>query len=283
MEPPEPTSVKFKLWRWLLLLSVTTVTLGGFVWWKSRSERLQFVEPIWSDSLAGHENDSASTGQRRKIGEVWLIRRYSGLSLFSRGRSRDFEGRFPVFTESEALYGSLSKKLLAEMRGEEEFFIEFDPPNWNWWDSIKFRGSAWSKRNAIQVLFCTDQAVSLRESDLEFNESERYESLRGCSYVNRNGEWRQLHRDELFDGKNWVEIVSAFCVVDIKRQGVVDKDWTSFDYHNLSSLSLTPAGITFYPPNSTHDPHEVLIPFERLKEYLKPNGPHRLFQSKVSE
>ncbi len=61
MEPPEPTSAKFKLCRWLLLLSVITVALGGFVWWRSRSERLHFVEPIWSDSLAGHESD-ATTG-----------------------------------------------------------------------------------------------------------------------------------------------------------------------------------------------------------------------------
>ena len=42
--PQSPT--RLKLWRWLLLLSVATVALGGFVWWKSRSERLQFVETI---------------------------------------------------------------------------------------------------------------------------------------------------------------------------------------------------------------------------------------------
>ncbi len=279
MEPPEPTSAKFKLWRWLLLLSVITVALGGLVSWKVRSERLEFVEPIWSDSLPGHENESV-TRQRRKIGEVWSLSRYRGFSLFGRGVSSDFEGRYPVFTESDALHGKLSKQLLAEVRGEEEFFSGFH--RLKWWDSIRIRGDIRCRRSAIQLLFYTDFAVSLRESTSEFFESGPWESLSGHTLVNRDGEWQTLHRDELFDGKDWVEVVSKFCVADLKRQGIEDGAWTSFDYHNLTSLSLTPAGVTFYPP-SANETREVLIPFEILVEHLKPDGPHRLFQRKVSE
>src|SRR5258706_15594350 len=100
MDPPEPSSAKFKLRRWLLLLSVITVALGGFVWWKSRSERLRFVELIWSDSLAGHENDSAATRQRRKIGEVWsLSRSYLG---------RSFDGHYPVFMPGNEFHDEVS-------------------------------------------------------------------------------------------------------------------------------------------------------------------------------
>ena len=95
MESPPSSPAKLKLWRWLLLLSVATVSLGVFIWWKSRSERLQFVETIWLDSLAGHENDSA-TGQRTKVGEVLSLMHSSGLDLFGRGERFVFEERSPV-------------------------------------------------------------------------------------------------------------------------------------------------------------------------------------------
>lgn len=146
MEPPEPTSAKFKLWRWLLLLSVITVALGGFVRRKSRCERLQFVEPIWSDSLARLKSNSAATGQRRKIGEIWSVTRSGGFALFGRGQSCDFAGQYPVFSLANPFQQAVSDKCFTAMHEAAALQTDFHWTEWwgwsRWWGASEIHRTA---------------------------------------------------------------------------------------------------------------------------------------------
>ncbi|MBC7817873.1 MAG: hypothetical protein IAG10_13355 [Planctomycetaceae bacterium] len=296
MESPEPTSAKFKLWRWLLLLSVITVALGGFVWWKSRSERLYFVEPIWSDSLAGYENDAA-TGQRRKIGEVWSLTRFGGLTVLGRGLSGEVEGRYPVFTPANPFQQAVSEQLLAELRQSAAASTEI---GWShWWARVKEPSthSYFRFSTSYQVLFVTDRAVSLCDPDSDACVNGTW----GRNFVNRNGQLHEVHINELFDGIEWQNVISDLLVTDLSRQGIdkekwrarplAEEPWRAKNFVLDDGLDgyfvLLPDRLKIHIPQLTSilnfDVYDVEIPFEKLVEHLRPDGPHRLFQTQIGE
>ena len=296
MEPPEPTSAKFKLWRWLLLLSVITVALGGFVWWKSRSERLRFVETIWSDSLAGHEHDTA-TGQRRKIGEVWELTRSCGFAIGERGLSKEFEGRYPVFTSGNRFQQTVSERLLAYLREYATESVKFD---WSeWWDDLKADSGGTNREFteiSSEVLFASDRAVSLRvRARSPFGHSQST----GKHFIERDGEPHEIEVADWFLGTDWQGTITDFCIADLKGQGVKFTGGESAEIVALrrriliahitqKGFVVKSDGLTCYFPAYLVDwplsrEFEVSIPFEKLVNHLRPNGPHRLFQTKVSE
>lgn len=297
MEAPQPTSAKFKLWRWPLLLSVITVALGGLVWWKSRSERLQFVEPIWSDSLAGHENDSAATGQRRKIGEVWSLTTSSGFTLFDRGLKRDFEGRYPVFMPANSFQRAVSEKLFAGFRESPKSWSN----DWShWWDSVK-RPSVENCEGinvSCEVVFVSDHAVSLRQTT-DYCEGGAHLNCgsSGKNFVDHDGELHAVELNELFLDGEWQKVIADFCLTDLQRQGTSligakgdQKMRMKLLMIHLSQdyFAITPDGLRWYFSPYLLEPNpgkefEVFIPFEKLAGHLRPDGPHRLFQTKVSE
>ena len=298
MEPLEPTSAKVKLWRWLLLLSVITAALGGYVWWKSRSERLEFVETIWSDSLAGHEQGSASTGQRRKIGEIWSLTRSSGFSFFGRGRSREFEGQFPVFTPANSFQRTASEKLLTQLR---DAAAELTKHDWSdYWDSITTQLPSNRARFSVscEVVFVSDQAVSLRLAVSGYA-GIVYESygLSGVNFMDRKGDFRRVQLDELFRDTDWESVISDFCLMDLQRQGTSLIGAKGDQKLRMTLLTthlsqdvfvISPDGLRWFFPQHMLEPNsgrefEVLIPFEKLAEHLRPDGPHRLFQKNVNE
>lgn len=294
MEPPEPTSAKFKLWRWLLLASVITVGLGCVVLWNARRERLQFVEPIWSDSLTGHGNESA-TGQRRKIGEVWSLTHSSGFVLFDRGKKFVFEGRYPVLTTGNQFHQQISEQLLADQRFWDARATDYELSYW--WEGIK-DPAVWNHYKlemSFEVLFVADRAVSVRRHGVDYWKSKRHGySTWGDSFVARNGAPHKLELNELFHGSNWEDAISDFCLADLRQQGV---PWAQpaagdslrvqhFNEKRLDCFLAMPNGLTFYFVTSVpyaDDGFEVFIPWEKVAAHLKPDGSHRLFQTKTGE
>ncbi len=271
MDPPEPTSTKFKLWCWLLLLSVITVALGGLVWWKSRSERLQFVEPIWSDSLAGHETD-AVTGQRRKIGEVWSLSRIGGFAWRDRGVSCHFEGRYPVFTSANRFQRALSEQLLADLHDLAASCTEYE---WSeWWDCVKepVTGNHRELVFANEVLFFSDRAVSLRTAWSTGGATSFRDLGVARSFVDQGDELHQVELSDLFHSSDWRSAITDICRTSLSYQGNMN------DLEKFISFALFADGVKFH-----YGENEVLIPYEKLAEYLRPDGPHRLFQTKISE
>ena len=308
MEPPELTSAKFKLWRWLLLLSVITAALGGYVWWKSRSERLQFVEPIWSDSLAGHEKSSVVMGQRRKIGEVWSVTRAGGFALFGRGQSCDFAGQYPIFTPANPFQQAVSDKCLTAMLDAARLQTGFHWTEWwgwsRWWGSV--RDPSQGRRETINVscdvLLVSDRAISLREEISRYEDGTR--TIRGSNlrnyYMGQDGDLQEVQVEELFRGTEWPEVIADYCRSDLRRQGVEFKggvgekvDGTpkvrSFTILvSKNNFAMMPDGLGCYFQSWMLEPDSgvefmVLIPWERLRNHLRPDGPHRLFQKNVSE
>lgn len=301
MESPNPQLTKRTLRHWLMLLSVIMVTLGGFVWWKLRSERLRFVETIWSDSLIGSGTDSATTGQRRKIGEVWALTRSGGFSLLGRGLSRDFMGQYPVFTPANSFQQSVSDKWQTEMRDASTIQTEFNwTESWEWsrwWDGVLDPSVGGHEQINVfcDILFVSDRGVSFRErlSRYEDRTLKVYGS-RGRNFVEQDGRFHEVQLDELFRGTEWAEVISDFCRSDLRRQGTEflglvgtksnDKEVLRALSTHLSQngFAMTPYGLhCFFPPyfvkpNSGKE-FEVLIPFKILEEHLKPDGSHRLF------
>lgn len=294
-------SSRRKLRNWLLLLSMITAALVGLVWWKSQTERLRFVEPIWSDSLVGHEHDAA-TGQRRKIGEVWSVSRSSGFAMFGRGLSVDFEGRYPVFTPANSFQRSVSEQSLAELR---DGATDTEVHDWAiWWSAIKnpIASNRSGFRVSWEVLFVSKDAVSLRQRVLhhEGGTHESYGSS-GKNFVVRNGECHKVQVDELFHDTNWQGVISSLCLSDLEGQGVSLIGTEAHGEQNQElrmrlltthisqgTFAIMPDGLRWYFPPYMVEPnsgveYEVFIPFEKLAEHLRPDGPHRLFQTKVSE
>ncbi len=295
MEPPEPTPAKFKLWRWLLLLSVITVALSGFVWWTLRSERLRFVEVIWSDSLARHENGAATTSQRQKVGEIWSLTCISGVRLFGRGLSRTFEGQFPVFPANNAFHQSVSDQLLAERRRIAN--IDRGVTWLQWWEGFKAPRLNTVFNFSCEVIFVGPQTVSICQETSEYGAGFRHlTSVHGRSFVKQDGELHQVKLDELFHGPDGLTAVSDFCLLDLRRQGAT---WAQpsatghlrmneFNGEIASSFALLSEGLRIYFSPNVAGPFsdgtfEVLIPFEKLAEHLRSDGLHRLFQTQVSE
>ena len=291
MESPPSSPKRLKLGRWLMLLSAITVALGGFVWWKSQSERLQFVETIWSDSLAGHEHESAE--QRRKIGELWSLSRSTELMLFGRGLRRDFAQQYVAFASANSFLQAVSDQLLAESRENAGEFFHFE---WStWWDSVMQPrvGDSWDMNVETQVLVATEQVVSLfQESESFTGGAHTNHSRTTRNFVNRGGTPHELKLEELFIGTQWVHELSELCLQDLHRQvasDVAEYPSGKLGFDDLRSFVMTRDGLTIcfrYSVASdavAEEEVEALIPWEKLAKHLKPDGPHRLLQSKVSE
>lgn len=286
MESPTSLLTRRKLGRWLLLLSVATVALGGFVWWKSRSERLQFVETIWLDSSAKHERD-VSTGQRQKTGEMWSLTRSSGLRLFGHGLTLEFEGQYPVFEPANPFLQAVSDQLLIESR---EAAFESTQLSWSmWWDSLHqdWTSGTWWNSSCLEVVFVSDRAVSFCQTVGEYTGGAHpnYEMI-GRNFVERDGEPHEIVLAELLNGSEWVNVLSDLCLDDLRRQGassVVSDAITKLNVTDLSCFALTRTGMIFYFAPYAVGPYsdgsfEVFIPYEKLADHLRPDGLHRAFQ-----
>ena len=291
MEQPESTSAKFKLGRWLLLMSVVTVALGGFVWWKSQSERLQFVETIWSDSLVGHEN-TAATGQRRKIGEVWSVSR----SCFG----REFEGRYPVFVPGNAFHDEVSDRLLGEFREGAAYVSSSE---WEQWlERVKSPvATAWKVKWSFKLLFVSESALSIRQFFSHIEDDGVIDGSHPRNFVDQDGTAHKVELKELFRDTDWQSVISDFCLMDLQRQGTsfIGAKWKSEEtrksrmsllttHLSQDAFAITPAGLRWCFPPYMVEPNsgvefEVFIPFEKLADHLRPNGPHRLFQTKANK
>ena len=286
IEPRRSSPTRSRLSRWLLLLSVATVALGGFVWWKSRSERLRFVETIWSDSSVGHAHD-ASTGQRRKIGEMWSLARSSGLILFGHGLTHEFVGQYPIFEPANPFLQAVSDQLLNE---NHEATFELTQFTWSlWWDSVNqgWASNAWWESSDLEVLFVSDRAVSFCQTVGGYagGAHPNYEII-GRNFVERDGEPHEIVLEELLIGSDWVKVVSDLCLDDLRGQGassVVSNEITELNATNLSCFALTRTGMIFYFDPYAVGPYsdgsfEVFIPYEKLADHLRPDGLHRVFQ-----
>lgn len=293
MASPESPLPKRTLWKWLLLASIVTIVLAGFVWWRVRSEFHQFIEPIFTDEhgrvVKPSENPSDSN-ELRRIGEMWSLTRKSGVELFGRGSSYKFEARYPVFNAATRFHQAVSDLLLAELRVSA---TEVPDMAWsNWWKPFK---EDWRDilevSTTYEVLFVSNQALSLCETIYEYSGGAHGNGFSvGRNFIEQDGGLHEIQLNELFDREGWQTLVSHLCIADLRRQGAAwvqpaaDEGFRvmAFDAASLS-FTLSPSGINFYFAPYVASPYsdgefEVLLPYEQLKNHLRPAGPHRLFQ-----
>ena len=296
MESPPSSPTKLKLWRWLLLLSVITVALGGFVWWKSRSERLQFVETIWMDSQGRTAVGTKAGADCHKIGEMWELTESRGVSLFGRGRLVQFERRYPTFTRTNAF----QQDVLTGIRGDVEnlhsaVFRDFA---WSeWWDRLTKsklgKSGEVNIRKSFEPLFIGVRAMSLREhiDGLRIGDNGDH----GRNYAELDGELRLVEEvADLFDDSDWLTTISAFVLTDLRHQGLegvleplsIDQDHIAKFYSgDFNNFAITPDGVWFYFSLMINDDKtcKVFVPTSTFAKHLRPDGPHRLFQTNVSK
>lgn len=296
MESPELPPPKWKLWRWLLLVSLLTVVMGSFVWWRVRSESIHYLEPLFVDAhcrVVKPTKDTDGLNGLRKIGEMCSLTRKSGFVLSGRGVSYEFEAQYPDFTTSNQFHQAVSRLLLTEVRlaASETPDVEWS----SWWEAIKDDVRDVSDVSmSFEMLVVSDQAVSLREMLYEYSGGAHGNySSHGRNFVEQDGGSHEIKLNELFDGGEWPKIVSDLCVADLQRQGAAwvqpaaDETFrvTEFEAESLT-FALLPSGIVFYFAPYVAGPYsdgefEVLLPYEKLTDHLRPAGPHRLFQAEA--
>lgn len=154
---------------------------------------------------------------------------------------------------------------------------------------------------SCDVLFVSDRAISLREEIFRYEDGTR--TIRGSNlhnYMDQDGDLQEVRFDELFRGTEWPEVIADFCRSDLRRQGtefrggVGEKVDGTPKVHSFTVLvsnnrfAMTPDGLGCYFQSWMLEPDSgtelvVLIPWEKLRDHLRPDGPHRLFQTKASE
>lgn len=294
MEASEPTPAKIRFGRWLWLASAVTVLLAAVVFWHSRREHLHYVEPIWSDSLPGHEGQTEHLGERRKVGEMWTLSRTTGVSLFGHGVSRRYCGQYPVFTTNHQFHLTLSEHMLDAHRDTEREFTEL---SWsNWWQGVtgSVFGGRWECHIDCEVLYLSDKAIVLRNRvrssiDGSINHLRTY----GMNFVKHHGEVEEVKVGDLFRNRDWMAAVADICHADLEKRGVIpvtkgvslSERLRRHSGEALGCFTLSPERITFYfsPTILGSSEHQVVIPFKELDRHLRPDGPHRLFQARGIE
>lgn len=305
METPEPTSGRFKLGRWLLLLSVITAALGFVVFWKSQDEQLRFVRTVGSTSLTGMEAADPKTTEPNPVGELWEFSRSAGLIVFGRGHSRRITGQYPVFPSGNRFLQSVSELLLDEQRqGFLEMRQGFRQATDNfqlsqWWEDASFSEPTESSTfdELCEVLFVGESAMSIKTSatgtgvlagDYKAPSSDYATCFR--NFVDRDDQIQELKLEDFFRPGDWLRVLSDLCSADLRRQKV---DWMKvrdasdprpFVRSDLSDFSLMPDGIVIHfrrnesGPTGRDPDYTVLIPFVQLTDHLRPEGPHRQVQ-----
>ena len=282
MESPPSSPKKLKLWRWLLLLGVGTVALGGFVWWKSRSERRQFAETIWMDSRGRTSVGTRPGADCYKIGEMWELTESGGVSLFGRGRLVQFAGRYPAFTRTNAF----QQEVLAGIRGDVEnlHLAVFRDFAWSeWW--IRLTESKLDKsgeeniRISFEPLFIGERAMSLREhiNGLRIGDNGDH----GRNYAELDGELRLVEEvADLFDDSDLLITISDFVLTDFRRQrleGILEPISNDHDHvgkfysSDFNNFAITPEGVWFYFPLMNNDDKtcKVFVPTSTFAKHLR--------------
>ena len=242
--------------------------------------------------IGGFERSAAS---KTSLPKIKFLSRSEGFALFDRGKSFVFEGRYPVLTPGNQFHQQMSEQLLADQRFWDAQATDYELSYW--WEGMK-DPAVWNHYKlemSIEVLFVSDRAVSVRSHGVDYWKSKRHGySTWGDAFVERNGAPHRLELNELFHGSNWEDAISDFCLADLRQQGVPWAQPTAddslrirhFNEKRLDCFLAMPNGLTFYFVTSipyADDGFEVFIPWDKLAAHLKPDGPHRLFQTKIGE
>ncbi|MEM1270177.1 MAG: DUF3298 and DUF4163 domain-containing protein [Bacteroidota bacterium] len=104
-------------------------------------------------------------------------------------------------------------------------------------------------------------------------------AFESMTFAFENGRPRALRLADVFtDASTFVEMVSSYCLGDLKRQeapAVMDGSVTAFTVEDLQAFSLHPAGLTIHFAPYAVGPwaagsYEVLIPADELRDLVTP-------------
>ncbi len=229
------------------------------------------------------------------IAKNYVFTRRSGLSFFGRGHSALFVAQIPEFLDRSSFPQRLNQQLRQEY---EQAAVEFTAMDW----SLVLDGlrdpqpylQHWEGSIGIDVVHLSTQSASVLEFHWEYTGGAHGNTvITGRCFVDTDGKITQLELADLFDpSSDWARRLIAYCLKDLHSQGashvsdvvVEDPESTTYTVDNLTSFTLSPAGITFFfSPYQVgcyaEGIYTVRVPYDAIRDCLPDYSPARLFMS----
>ncbi len=213
-----------------------------------------------------------------RIGSYSGIHAKSGIRLFGRGLTREFQAALPFLQRNQQADAAISGQLLARTRELIADFTRVTPREI--WDGARY--GFWSEYESwdhFEPVGMGPDWISLRWMHYEYTGGAHGNwGITGLNWRLDDTEPSPIQLHQLFrQDSPWVEFLSGFCIEFLKQQGassVVDNSISSLTTNDLTSFTLHQHGIEMiFNPYSVASYAEgafvVPIPWETIA-HLRP-------------
>lgn len=290
----------------LALVLIVLVPIGVYLWQNYSTTFRSGELFLASTSNLEMQKESKSTDEkspaddsslRKSVATKVVTRTRSGLNIGNRGHSVFYEASFPEFPNSSRFFRKVN---LLIGKKHSETVAEFTQVDWSLvWDEIRepsWANHEWTGHVSTDVVFCSDEAVSLLEHHWEFTGGAHGNPwFVSRNFVFENNDVRELQLTDLFQsGSNWDKHLASFCMSDLRRQGATfllppDEESTRasttpqvLEADDLRTFALSSEALwIFFGPyhvgTYAEGNYSVKVPFSELESFIPSNSPAKLF------